>query len=198
MTEIVLATKNPHKILEIKKIIGSEDIVLIPYIQFINIEIPELNETLFENSLMKAKIVYKLTNKPTLADDSGLFIEKLNGAPGVFSSRYAKDDKERIKRVLSELGKSKNRKAKFCAVFVYYYAPEKYVVFEGEVQGRIASKPKGENGFGYDPIFIPDGFKKTFAELGPEIKNRISHRAKALRKFKKYLFLDHFYEKPTH
>lgn len=187
MTEIVLATKNPHKIIEIQKILGDKDIILIPYTQFINIEIPEPNESLFENSLLKAEIIYKLTNKPSLADDSGLFIEKLNGAPGVFSSRYGKNDKERLKRVLTELGNTKNRRAKFRAVFVYYYASRKYAVFEGEIKGRIAFQPQGENGFGYDPIFIPDGYKKTFAELSPEEKNRISHRAKALKKFKKYL-----------
>lgn len=187
MNEIVLATKNPHKIKEIKQIIGDKNIVLIPYTQFINIEIPEPNETLFENSLLKAEIIYRFTNKPSLADDSGLFIDKLNGAPGVFSSRYGKNDKERINRVLTELGNTKERRAKFCAVFVYYYGPRNYAVFEGEIKGRITFEPKGENGFGYDPLFIPDGYKKTFAELGPEIKNRISHRAKALKKFKNYL-----------
>jgi len=187
MTEIILATKNPHKIAEIKKILGNKNIFLKPYTHFIDIEIPEPNETLLENSLLKAEVIYRFTNKPSLADDSGLFIEKLNGAPGVFSSKYGSNDKKRIERVLTELGNTKNRKAKFCAVFVYYYAPKKYAVFEGKIEGKITDVPRGTSGFGYDPIFIPHGYKKTFAELGPEIKNRISHRAKALKKFKKYL-----------
>lgn len=187
MKTIILATKNLYKIAEIKQILGDQNILLLPYTNFINISINESGETLLENSLLKAEFIYRITNKPCLADDSGLFVEKLNGAPGVFSSRYGMNDEKRISRVLKELGYSRNRKAEFRAVFVYYYAPKKYAVFEGKVEGRITYSPRGTNGFGYDPIFIPRGYKKTFAELGPEIKNRISHRAKALKKFKRYL-----------
>lgn len=140
-----------------------------------------------DNSLLKAQTFFKLTGQPCLAEDSGLFIDALNGAPGLYSSRYGTTDQKRIERVLKELGRVKNRKAKFKVVFVYYYAPGKYKVFTGECPGRIGLRPKGKSGFGYDPIFIPEGYKKTFAELGPAIKNRISHRAQALKKFKEFL-----------
>lgn len=149
--------------------------------------IPEPGDTLFENSFLKAEFIHKITKLPALADDSGLFVEKLKGAPGVFSSRYETDDRRRIERVLTELGNSKNRKAWFRAVFVYFYDLKKYAVFEGEIEGCIAYQPRGISGFGYDPIFIPKGYKKTFAELGPGVKNRISHRARALKKFKRFL-----------
>ncbi len=187
MLEIILATKNPHKIDEIRKILNFKTIILRPYTEFIDINIPEPGRTLFENSLFKAECIFKITNKPSLADDSGLFIEALDGAPGVLSSRYGTNDRDRIQRVLRELGQEKNRRAKFCAVYVYYYAHKKYEVFTGELQGRISSVPRGNEGFGYDPIFVPRGYRKTFAELGPAIKNRISHRAIALRKFRNYL-----------
>jgi XTP/dITP diphosphohydrolase len=187
MFEIVLATKNRHKVAEIEKILGNKSIVFLPYTNFINIEIGEPGETLLENSLLKAEFVYRLIGKPSLADDSGLFVEELNGAPGVFSSRYARNDRERISRVLRELGNAKNRRARFWAVFVYYFGSNKYAVFEGKVEGKITYAPRGISGFGYDPIFIPRGYNRTFAELGPEIKNRISHRARALSKFKKFL-----------
>ncbi|MGB9720607.1 MAG: RdgB/HAM1 family non-canonical purine NTP pyrophosphatase [bacterium] len=187
MITIILATKNLHKATEIRAILGDQNISLIPYTNFIDISINESGETLLENSLLKAEFIYRITNSPCLADDSGLFIEKLNGAPGVISSRYGVNDEERISRVLKELANSRNRNAEFRAVFVYYYAPKKYAVFEGIVKGRITYSPRGTSGFGYDPIFVPRGYRKTFAELGPEIKNRISHRAKALRKFKNFL-----------
>lgn len=184
---IVLATKNPHKVKEIRQIINKDNLLLIPCTEFIDMHLPEPGETLLENSLLKAEFIHRITKLPALADDSGLFIDRLNGAPGVLSARYGVNDEKRIERVLREMGNSRNRRAKFCAVFVYYYGPNKYEVFEGEIEGRITNEPKGESGFGYDPIFIPKGYKKTFAELGPEIKNRISHRARALKKFKEFL-----------
>ncbi len=154
---------------------------------YINFEIKETGRTLLENSLIKAKFTFKISGVPSLADDSGLFVDALNGEPGIYSSRYGQNDKERIAKLLDRLTGIKNRKAKFRAVYVYYFDTDRYEVFEGECPGRIAEKARGSQGFGYDPIFIPKGYKKTFAELGPEIKNRISHRAKALMEFKKYL-----------
>lgn len=183
---IVLATKNRNKIKEIKEILGTS----IHYQNlgdYLNIDIKEAGRTLQENSLTKAAFTFKISGKPSLADDSGLFVEALNGEPGVYSSRYGKDDKDRITTLLKNLATKKNRKAAFKAVFVYYYAVNRYEIFEGECIGEIAHEPRGTNGFGYDPIFIPNGYKKTFAELGPKVKNRISHRAKAVAKFKKYL-----------
>ncbi len=183
---IVLATKNPHKIKEIQAILGKEFNfrLLSDYIDF---EIKETGRTLLENSLIKAAFTFKVSNLPSLADDSGLFIEALGGEPGIYSSRYGKNDEERINIVLHKLSGIKDRRAKFRAVYVYYCGPDNYEVFEGECSGRITETARGKNGFGYDPIFIPDGYKKTFAELGPTIKNRISHRARALKDFKIYL-----------
>ena len=183
---IVLATKNQNKIKEIKTILGA-DIHYQTIGDFLNIETKEVGKSLLENSIAKAAFSFKTSDKPSLADDSGLFVEALHGEPGVYSSRYGKTDNARITKLLKNLEDPKNRKAKFKAVFVYYYAQGKYEIFEGECIGRIALEACGSGGFGYDPIFIPEGYDKTFAELGPKIKNRISHRAKALAKFKKYL-----------
>ncbi|MCX7994495.1 MAG: RdgB/HAM1 family non-canonical purine NTP pyrophosphatase [candidate division WOR-3 bacterium] len=189
-----MATRNQKKIEEINQILNIRNVVLRPYHEYIDIHIPEPGETLLENSLLKAEFVHRITKLPALGEDSGLFVEALNGAPGVLSARYEVNDKKRIERVLRELGNSKNRKAWFRAVIVYYYDIKKYEVFEGEIEGRIAYEPRGESGFGYDPIFIPFGYKETFAELGPVIKNKISHRAKALKKFKKF-FIRNFVER---
>ncbi|MEO0128806.1 MAG: RdgB/HAM1 family non-canonical purine NTP pyrophosphatase [candidate division WOR-3 bacterium] len=191
MFHIVLATRNHNKIEEISQILNLNKVLLIPYTRFIDLHIPEPGDTLVENSLLKAEFIHRIIKLPALADDSGLFIEELNGAPGVLSSRYEVNDEKKIERVLRELGRAKNRRAWFRAVFVYFYDIKTYKVFEGEIEGRIAHEPKGEWGFGYDPIFIPKGYRKTFAELGPWVKNRISHRAKALKKFKKF-FLKNF------
>lgn len=185
--DLVLATKNAHKIEEIKKILNLGGIRYLTLNDFLGIPINESGRTLAENSLIKASFTYKITNQPTLADDSGLFIKALAGRPGIFSSRYGKNNEDRIQRVLDELGAEKKRTAAFKVVFVYYHGPGRYEVFEGECPGRIAWAPKGNHGFGYDPIFIPRGYRKTFAELGPAVKNRVSHRAVALRKFRKYL-----------
>jgi len=183
---IVLATRNHNKIKEIKAILGPE-IHYQTVGEFLNIPIKETGRSLLDNSLAKAVFTFKVSGKPSLADDSGLFIEVLQGEPGIYSSRYGQDDTQRIARVLENLADKKNRKAAFKAVFVYYYAPNTYKVFEAECIGSITDQPRGLEGFGYDPIFIPKGYSKTFAELGEGIKNRISHRAKALAKFKKYL-----------
>jgi XTP/dITP diphosphohydrolase len=183
---IVLATKNQNKIKEIKVIIKT-NVVFQSIGDFLNIKIKETGRTLLENSLAKAGFAFKVSGRPCLADDSGLFVEALDGEPGVFSARYGTNDKKRIDKLLKNLKNKNNRNAKFKAVFVFQYEASEYEVFEGECVGSIAFEPRGKSGFGYDPIFIPKDYDKTFAELGPEIKNRISHRAKALMKFKKYL-----------
>jgi len=184
--DLVLATKNAHKAEEIKKILSLAGVHFLTLNDFLPIPINESGRTLTENSLIKASFTYKMTDKPSLADDSGLFIESLDGRPGVFSSRYASDNDKRIEMVMSEMTGVRDRTAEFRVVFVYYYAPGQYEVFRGECPGRIALAPKGSHGFGYDPIFVPRGYRKTFAELDPAVKNRISHRAVALRKFRKY------------
>lgn len=183
---IVLATRNQHKIAEIKDILAL-DIQYRTLSDYVKISVKEAGRTLVENSFAKAAFAFKLSQKPSLADDSGLFVEAMNGAPGVFSARFGRNDEDRIARLLEEMAGQHNRRAQFKAAFVYYYDANKYEVFEGECIGEITAEPRGTQGFGYDPIFIPKGFRKTFAELGPKSKNRISHRAKALKKFKKYI-----------
>lgn len=185
-SSIVLATRNEHKIAEIKAVLGS--IVDCRTLRdYLNITVKEAGRTLLENSIAKAAFAFKATDQPSLADDSGLFVDALDGEPGVYSSRYGKNDTERINKLLNNMTTKKNRAAAFRAVFVYYFAPQKYKVFRGECNGEITLEPRGAHGFGYDPIFIPQGYTKTFAELGPDVKNTISHRAKALQQFKKYL-----------
>jgi len=184
--DVVLATRNRNKIAEIKDMIG--DLVNIIMISDrIQIDIPEIGRSLLENSLAKATFTNRLCRRPVLADDSGLFVDSLDGEPGIYSSRYGKNDEERIARLLKNLDDKKNRRAVFRVVFVYYFEPGKYEVFEGECIGTVSHMPRGREGFGYDPIFIPRGYKKTFAELGPSIKNRISHRARALKKFRAFV-----------
>ncbi|MGB7056053.1 MAG: RdgB/HAM1 family non-canonical purine NTP pyrophosphatase [bacterium] len=186
ISKIVLATRNANKVVEIEKIIG--DIVETQRISnFIKVDIPEFGRSLLDNSFAKAAFAYRLCGYPSLADDSGLFVDSLDGEPGIYSSRYGKNDGERIARLLGNMETERKRTAAFRVVFVYYYDDGKYRVFEGECAGRIARSARGSKGFGYDPIFIPRGYKKTFAELGLLVKNRISHRAEALRKFRKYL-----------
>jgi len=183
---IVLATKNKHKIEEIKACLGI-DITYQTLNDYFGLKVKEAGRTLLENSLAKAAFTFKISGKPSLADDSGLFVEALHGEPGIYSSRYGKDDNERITKLLKSLENEKNRRASFKAVFVFYYTLNKYEKFEGTCAGTIAYEPRGTAGFGYDPVFIPDGYTKTFAELGQKVKNRISHRAKALAKFEKYV-----------
>jgi len=183
---IVLATKNRHKIEEIKACLGI-DITYQTLDDYFGFKVKEAGRTLLENSLAKAAFTFRISGKPSLAEDSGLFVEAIHGEPGIYSSRYGKDDNERIQRLLKNLRNEKNRQASFKAVFVFYYALNTYEKFEGTCAGSIAFEPRGIEGFGYDPIFIPHGYTKTFAELGQKVKNRISHRAQALVKFKEYL-----------
>ena len=182
---IVLATRNQNKIDEIKKFLDL-DINYRTLSDYIDISIQEAGRTLIENSLAKASFAFKISRIPSLADDSGLFVSSLNDSPGVFSARYGKNDDERIKRLLNEMKDKQDRRAEFRAVFVYYSGVNEYKIFKGICAGEIAAQPRGSEGFGYDPIFIPHGYLKTFAELGLKTKNRISHRARALAKFKKY------------
>lgn len=185
---IVFASANKHKIQEIKalmsnslNVIGLEQIGL-------NHEIPETADTIKGNSLLKAKYVVEFLrqrnlNHPVFADDSGLEVESLNGAPGVYSARYAgepKNDNNNNLKLLNELSQSTNRKAAFVTVITLLNETGTHV-FEGKITGTIAFEPRGNNGFGYDPVFIPQGYRSTFAELPIETKNAISHRAEAIK-----------------
>ncbi len=178
-----------NKVAEIEEIIG--DLVETEMFgDYARVDIPEFGRSLFDNSFTKAAFAYRLSGKPSLADDSGLFVDSLDGEPGIYSARYGKNDKDRILRLLKNLEHQKDRRAAFRVVFVYYFADGKYRIFEGECAGRIAHHARGQSGFGYDPVFVPKGYDKTFAELGPGLKNRISHRAKALQKFREYLLTE--------
>ena len=189
MEKLIFATSNAKKIQEVRGILGSSyEVLSLADINFEG-EIPEPYDTIRENSIHKANFFFKKTSLPCLAEDSGLEVDALDGRPSAYSARYAGEERNDItnyKKVLSELGESENRKARFISI-ITYKNKEREDVFEGNMDGCIAMSPRGENGFGYDPIFIPEGFTKTNAELSLEEKNAISHRKKALDELVRYL-----------
>ncbi|MBN2619627.1 RdgB/HAM1 family non-canonical purine NTP pyrophosphatase [candidate division WOR-3 bacterium] len=183
---LILATRNQHKIHEIEQILGPA-LIYRSLSDYVAVQIPETGQTLFENSMAKARFAHKISTLPALADDSGLFINALDGEPGIYSARFGSNDEQRIARVLDKLQNEEERRAHFEAVFVLMIGADEYQMFEGICSGTIANEPRGTHGFGYDPIFIPHGYTRTFAELGAEVKNKISHRALALKQLKEYL-----------
>jgi XTP/dITP diphosphohydrolase len=189
MEKLIFATSNAKKIQEVRGILGSSyEVLSLADINFEG-EIPEPFDTIRENSIHKANFFFEKTNLPCIAEDSGLEVDALDGRPSAYSARYAGEERNDItnyKKVLSELGESENRKARFISI-ITYKNKEREDVFEGNMEGCIAMNPRGENGFGYDPIFIPDGYTKTNAELSPEEKSAISHRRKALDELVRYL-----------
>ena len=205
--KIVFATNNKHKLEEIRSILGESIEVLSLKDIGCDVDIPETGTTLEENALQKAQYIYDNYNMSVFADDTGLEVDALNGAPGVYSARYASmasnssstshDSEANMARLLKELGNNNNRKAKFRTVIALIEKKDicpcgctsiKQVNrFEGIVEGEIIRERRGGEGFGYDPIFQPYGYDKTFAELGMEIKNQISHRARAVQKLADYL-----------
>jgi len=182
--KICLATNNQGKIKELKSLLSSLDIEVVGLKDIgCKIDLPETGTTFQENSLQKAQYVFDNYQISCIADDSGLEIDALQGEPGVFSARYAGEhgnDKANIAKVLEKLARIENRKANFKTVVTYINADGNAYFFEGKIEGKIAHHEMGTNGFGYDPIFIPKGYSETFAEFSAEIKNRISHRAKAV------------------
>ena len=189
MNKIILASNNPNKLIEFKAIFTNHTIISLSEIGF-NKDIPETGSTLEDNALIKVREIFKLTNAICISDDTGLEVEALNGAPGVFSARYAGEPSnatKNIKKLLNELKKKNtiNRSAKFRTVIAYKDSNQE-LLFEGIVEGSISLAPKGTSGFGYDPIFVPNDYKLTFAEMSIDIKNNISHRANAIKKLKEY------------
>lgn len=194
METIIAASRNAHKIAEIEAItrkfgmeIISRDEAGLP-----KTEIEEDGETFEENSLKKASEIMKMCGRVTIADDSGLMVEYLGGAPGVYSARFAGEgsgDEKNNQKLLNLLEgvPYKERRAKFVSVITMVYPDGETLVARGECEGHIIDTPVGENGFGYDPLFVPDGFQRTFAQLTPEEKNAVSHRAKALIQLEKLL-----------
>ena len=199
--KIVFATNNQHKLQEIRDILGSEfEIVSLKDIGC-DVDIPETGNTLEENAMQKAQYVYDHYNLSCFADDTGLEVEALNGEPGVHSARYAEgtdhDSEANLAKLLRNLEGKDNRKARFRTVIALIQKQDvcpcgctsikKVNRFEGIVDGSIATEKHGTAGFGYDPIFVPEGYDKSFAELGESIKNGISHRARAVAKLAEYL-----------
>lgn len=191
LKELIFASHNAGKIKEIREMIEPLGIELKTYKE---IDIPDVEETgttFAENSLLKSSKIAEITGIACIADDSGLCVDALNGAPGVYSARYApdRDFDKGMEKLLAEIAKSHNldRSAHFSCVISLAYPDGKYELFEGRINGKIAEQKQGTGGFGYDPIFIPEGYDKSFAELGNEIKNKISHRGRAMQKLSQYL-----------
>ena len=193
MFKILLATKNKGKLKEIRQILSDIPVKLIELPEKDTDEVPEDGKTYLENALKKAMHFANKYHLPTLADDSGLEIDALNGEPGINSARFLGKETsfdEKMEKILDKLQGVKNRSARFRATFVLYLPREdKFFATEGEVEGDILDRPhkKEGSGFGYDPIFKPREFSKSFSQLGEEIKNKISHRSKALSEIKKII-----------
>jgi len=183
MAYIVVATGNAHKVQEYRELLEGQNVELkslLDYPHFPGVE--EDGATFRENAAKKALAACKYCDVPAFADDSGLEVEALGGRPGIHSARYAPTDKERIAKLLKELEGVENRRARFVCAISIAVNGEVIETFEGEVKGRIVDAPRGGDGFGYDPLFLPDGYEQTFGEMPQELKNRISHRANAFRK----------------
>ncbi len=188
--KIVFATNNRHKLDEIRKITeGKIEILSLNDIGSHD-EIEETGSTLEENALIKARFIKNKYRYDCFAEDTGLEVEALGNAPGVYSARYAGEAcraEDNINKLLDNLKGIENRKARFRTVIALLMNGKAYF-FEGEIKGHIIDEKRGAAGFGYDPVFVPDGFDQTFAELGEEIKNRISHRSIATQKLVDFLF----------
>ena len=187
--DIVFATNNENKTREIRNILGNSFNLLSLTDLNITGDIPENEPTLEGNALHKARFVHNILKMNVFADDTGLETDLLKGLPGVKSARFAGEDKNsdaNIDKLLAMMGKSKNRKARFRTVIALIMGGKEYI-FEGIVDGRIISDRRGKDGFGYDPVFVPDGETRTFAEMPLSEKNKISHRARAIEKLKFFL-----------
>jgi XTP/dITP diphosphohydrolase len=195
ITRLIIATHNPHKREELLRILheATQSRVEILTLGDINPPIGEIEETgltLEDNALIKALAVHEKVLIPTIADDTGLEVDALDGAPGVFSARYSGENatyESNVTKLLAEMQGKPDRRAKFSTVIAFIDENDNQHFFRGEVEGEIAIVPRGTNGFGYDPIFVPENGEKTFAEMTSEEKNGISHRSRALKKFVEYL-----------
>ncbi len=195
---LLIATHNQGKVAEFEKLLGGLDITLKSAIDFNLFEPEETEGTFVGNALLKARAAVEATGLPCLADDSGLTVSALDGAPGIYSARWAETENGRdfnaaIQKVqdniskISGVGIDGTQTASFVAVLALVYPDGRSKTFEGWVDGTLCWPPRGDNGFGYDPIFVPEGHEMTFAEMEPIQKQAMSHRAHAVRKFKDYL-----------
>ncbi len=192
--KIVFATNNSHKLEEIRQILGAGIEVLSLADIGCHDDIPETAPTLEGNAVMKARYVYDRYGTPCFADDTGLEVDALDGAPGVYSARYAggkgHDSEANMSKLLHEMEGMQDRHARFRTVIALIERKDGLPVqhtFEGRIEGTISQERKGSSGFGYDPIFVPEGYERSFAELGSDIKNSISHRARAVARLAEYL-----------
>ncbi len=189
--KFVIATNNPHKVVEFKKILAPLGIECSSLKEMgIECDAEETGTTFAENAYIKAKAVFDLCGLPTVADDSGICVDALGGAPGVYSARYGGEglnDEQRLYHLLENLKEVDDRKAHFTSSICCILDQDVVIKAEGYIFGTLLREPKGENGFGYDPIFLPDGYELTTAEMDGEAKNAISHRGNALREFVKQL-----------
>lgn len=189
MHKIVFATNNAHKMSEVKAILCSDiELLSLKDIQCYD-EIPETQPTIEGNALQKARYIYEKYGVDCFADDTGLMVDSLNGAPGVYSARYAGEDclaENNMNKLLAELKDKSDRKACFKTVAALILNGKEYL-FEGKIEGHILNEKIGTDGFGYDPIFSPDGYDLSFAQMGMELKNKISHRALAMIKLSDFL-----------
>lgn len=185
MREIVLSTDNINKLREIREILEDLDIKIYGKsdIEGLNFEVIEDGDTLYDNALKKASAMAERVDYAVLADDTGLFVKALNGEPGVHSARYASehDDKKNREKLLNNLKDKEDRSAYFKTEIILIDEDKNIIPIEGVCPGKISLEERGDNGFGYDSIFIPEGFDKTFAEMSHEEKNQISHRSRALK-----------------
>lgn len=191
MKKILIATKNKGKLNDIKEIFKDLNVQIISFLDFENSpDVEETGKTFEENARLKAKVCFEHYGIPAIGDDSGLVVEQLNGEPGIYSARYAGEkanDSLNNEKLIKAIQKfPEPHRAKFVCV-ASYYDGNHFISTYGEVNGRVITETKGKNGFGYDPLFIPNGYDKTFAELSHEEKNKISHRSIAFRKLLKKL-----------
>lgn len=189
MSTLIFATNNQHKVDEIRSVIGSLFTIITLKEAGIDIEIPEPHDTLEANATEKSQTIHRLTSQDCFSEDTGLEVEALNGEPGVKSARYAgegRDFQQNIDKLLQQLGGNTNRKARFRTVISLILNHREYL-FEGICTGTIAEDQKGNKGFGYDPVFIPDGATRSFAEMSLEEKNQYSHRQKAVTRLIQFL-----------
>ena len=187
--KLLFATNNLHKLREVQEIVGSLFQVLCLKDVSIQEDIPETSDTLEGNALQKARFIYEKTGMDCFADDTGLFIEALEGRPGVYSARYAGEDcifEDNIRKVLEEMEHAGNRNASFRCVVCLLLGGKEHL-FEGRIDGVILREKRGTEGFGYDPVFVPSGQSQTFAEMPPYLKNGISHRSRAIWKMMRFL-----------
>ena len=187
--ELIIASQNQNKLVEFKKILGAKINLFSLSDIGLNQEIPENEKTIKKNAMFKAKFVNTQTGKNVFADDTGLEIDSLNGEPGVYSARYSgveRNSDKNIELVLTKLKNKTNRNSRFKTI-ISLIIDGKSVNFEGVVEGKITEEKRGSNGFGYDPIFQPNGYASTFGEMSLKEKNKISHRSIAINKMVQYL-----------